>query len=90
MVLFGPYKRLLLFSTTYQGLVQSVLFCQGLNHPANIYLFKVSNRNTLKRCEICYKLAIKLQERRHCVACDWYSWQYHLHSYLKARFRYDF
>ena len=25
--------------------------------PANICLFKVSNRNTKKRCEICYKLS---------------------------------
>ena len=27
--------------------------------PANIYLFKVSDRNTRKRCEICLKLTIK-------------------------------
>ena len=37
-------------------------FC---NHrPANIYLFKVNNRNTRKRCEICSKLTIKTPERR--------------------------
>ena len=28
-------------------------------YPANIYLFKVNNRNTRKRCEICSKLTIK-------------------------------
>ena len=28
----------------------------------NFYLFKVSNRNTRKRCEICPKLAIKTPE----------------------------
>ena len=33
--------------------------------PANIYLFKVNNRNTGKRCEICSKLTIKTPERRH-------------------------
>ena len=33
--------------------------------PANIYLFKVSNRNTRKRCEICSNVAIKTPERRH-------------------------
>ena len=33
--------------------------------PANIYLFKVNNRNTRKRCEICSKLTIKTPERRH-------------------------
>ena len=32
--------------------------------PANIYLFKVTNRNTRKRCEICSKLTIKKPERR--------------------------
>ena len=33
------------------------------NCPGNIYLFKVENRNTRKRCEICSKL-IKTPERR--------------------------
>ena len=30
----------------------------------NIYLLKVNNRNTRKRCEICSKLTIKPPERR--------------------------
>ena len=30
--------------------------------PANIYLFKVNDRNTRKRCEICLKLQIKTPE----------------------------
>ena len=34
------------------------------NIPANIYLFKVNNRNTRKKCEICSKLTIKTPERR--------------------------
>ena len=33
--------------------------------PAGIYMFKVSNRNTTTRCEICLKLTIKTPERRH-------------------------
>ena len=33
--------------------------------PANIYLFKVNNRNTRKRCEIFSKFTIKIPERRH-------------------------
>ena len=33
--------------------------------PANIYLFKVTYRNTRKRCEICLKLTIKTPERHH-------------------------
>ena len=32
--------------------------------PANIYLLKVNNRNTRKRCEICSKLTIKTPEQR--------------------------
>ena len=35
-------------------------------NPANIYLFKVNNRNTRKRCEICSTLTIKTPE--------WYQW----------------
>ena len=40
--------------------------CHSFNQaiPANIYLFKVNNRNTRKRCEICSKLTIKTPERR--------------------------
>ena len=29
------------------------------SNPANMYLFKVNNRNTRKKCEICSNLAIK-------------------------------
>ena len=32
--------------------------------PANIYLFKVNNKNTRKMCEICSKLTIKTPEWR--------------------------
>ena len=33
-------------------------------NPAKIYLFKDSNRNTRKRCEICSKLTVKTPEWR--------------------------
>ena len=33
------------------------------SYPATIYLFKVSNRNTRERCEICSKLTIKIVEK---------------------------
>ena len=33
-------------------------------YPAKIYLFKVKNRNTRKKCEIFSKLTIKTTERR--------------------------
>ena len=35
------------------------------NYPANIYLFKVKNRNTRRRSGICSKLTIKSSERYH-------------------------
>ena len=38
-----------------------------LDFPANIYLFKVNNRNTRKRCEICSKLTIKTPERSESI-----------------------
>ena len=39
---------------------------QGNNYTlANIHLFKISNRNTRKRCETCLKLTIKISGRRH-------------------------
>ena len=43
-----------------------VLFTSMLSSavPANIYLFKVNNKNTRKRCEICSTLTIKTPERR--------------------------
>ena len=34
-------------------------FIKWLCNPVNIYLFKVNNRETTKRCEICSKLTIK-------------------------------
>ena len=34
-------------------------------YPAGNYMFKVNNRSTRTRCEICSKLIIKTPERRH-------------------------
>ena len=34
--------------------------------PAGNYMFKVNNRNTRTRCEICSKLTTKTPERRQC------------------------
>ena len=32
--------------------------------PVGIYMFKVNNKNTRTRCEICSKLTVKTTERR--------------------------
>ena len=34
---------------------------RNVNFPANIHFFKVNNRSTRKRCEICSKLTLKHQ-----------------------------
>ena len=44
------------------GNLYSLSIC--LSSPASIYLRKVNNRNTRKRCEICSKLTIKTPKRR--------------------------
>ena len=35
--------------------------------PVGNYMFKVNNRNTRTKCEICSKLTIDTTERRYCV-----------------------
>ena len=40
-----------------------VIYCVQYPFPASFYLFKVINRNTKKKCEICSKLIIKTPER---------------------------
>ena len=41
-----------------------LFFCDSSYSTRN-YMFKVNNRNTRARCEICSKLTNKTQERRH-------------------------
>ena len=41
---------------------QGVQKCQIRNKPASNGMFKVNNRNTRTRCEICSKLTIKIPE----------------------------
>ena len=58
-------KKFALVSTPAIFLVRSI--------PPDIYLFKVNNRNTRARCEICSKLTIKTPERRRWVNAGWVS-----------------
>ena len=46
------------------------------DNPANMYLFKVDNKNIKKRCEICSKLTIKTREQRQKLYSPWnnYLW----------------
>ena len=46
------------------NIIQKSQLILEVNHPAGIYLFKVNNRNTRTRCEICSKLTINTPERR--------------------------
>ena len=38
-----------------------------LAYPENKYMFKVNNRDTKKKCEICSKLTIKLPEQHQMI-----------------------
>ena len=46
-------------------LIIAWIFCTPNYFPGNIYLFKINNKNTRKRCEICSELTIKTPEWRH-------------------------
>ena len=41
-------------------------------NPDNIYMFKITNRNTKKRCEIYSKLTVKIPEQRRGIGFDFY------------------
>ena len=47
-----------MFSSTSQYST-TIVELNNLEIPANIYLFKVSNKNTGERCEICSKFTVK-------------------------------
>ena len=54
----------LLLIDTWQMQLWTNIFQLGLDKfPANIYLFKVNNTNTKKKCEIYSKLTMKTQKR---------------------------
>ena len=53
------------FATRIEKKILNSMTSHSMNFLANICLFKVNNRNTRKRCEICSKLIIKTPERRH-------------------------
>ena len=58
-------KRATRKDNDYRGKRMAVrVKCKGY-YPAGNYMFKVNNRNTRTRCEICSKLTIKTPERRH-------------------------
>ena len=53
-------------SMTKNRCLKGPYICLGTrNIPAGNYMFKVNNRNTRARGEICSKLGIKTPERRH-------------------------
>ena len=55
-----------------------------IRKPANIYLFKVNNKNIRKRCEICSKLTIKPPERRYWRSFSIKLWFLFWFSFLKV------
>ena len=62
-------------------------------NPANIYLLKVSNKDTRKSCEICSKITIKTPERRltpfSSVSSDFEQVNVSWEAYSRANYEYD-
>ena len=52
------YSHVALFIQPYTVFIQYI-------YPVGIYMFKVNNRNTRSKCEICSKLTMKTPERGH-------------------------
>ena len=52
------------FNTYEYSFSNNIFIDKTPKSSANIYLFKVNNRNSRKRCEVCSKLTIKTPERR--------------------------
>ena len=67
MLMAMNYFREKVLSWMFDRLVNIPLYSSSKVFSANFYLFKVNNRNTRKRCEICSKLTIKTPERRSSV-----------------------
>ena len=54
--------------------------------PANIYLLKVNNGNTRKKCKICSKLTIKTPEQSQCRRSGVFIVSFELISHLFLMF----
>ena len=52
--------------------------------PYSIFLFKVNNRNNIKKCEVCSKFTIKTPEQRHWHRSGVFivNFEYILHLFL--------
>ena len=61
----GSYKCGNLRCLVSNNIEETDTFTSTVTSPSGIYLFKVNNRNTRTRCEICSKLTINTPERRH-------------------------
>ena len=62
------------------------LLHNGITIPASNYMFKVNNRNTRRRCEICSKLTIKTLafNTYKCEAEKRKTWSNHRRSHPKV------
>ena len=67
--LVSIWNRLIWTNFLFYFSVYIIVFVNGLvcisTYPASNDIFKVNNRNTRKRCEMCSKLTIKTPEGRH-------------------------
>ena len=56
--------KLFLFCNNQEIMNEIVFDLTFAGEPANIYLFKIDNRNTRKCCEICSKLRMTPEQHR--------------------------
>ena len=70
--------------TSFLGTLGLATKMRNKNDPANIYLFRVNNRNTSKKCEIRSNLTIKTPERRQwcCTGVFIVNFEYISHLFL--------
>ena len=54
-----------IFAVNFEKILDAALVTADMNHPANIYLFKVTIETVEKRCEICSKSTITTSELGH-------------------------
>ena len=57
------YRLMLLRALDDPGLLKWINSSYDRHIPVGYYMFKVNNRNTRTRCEICSELTIKIPER---------------------------
>ena len=85
----SKFQQLLLkikFPTSSVQIQTKFILYSAKCDPAGIYMFKVNNRNTRTRFEICSKLTIKTPERRQWGKLLLFTFVYRVRIWKKSDF----